>query len=143
MRDLGLTVGKTDKLNQSGGVLLGLAKGKLYRTTQANTSVQQAITKLRKALREFTGIPQKQNPFQKYDSTQGYRPQFKLIDSTNLADERAKKNARRVEYSVKDVYAGSSKYDPGNDYEPEFPFEGGDDRGEPDNADEYLKHNED
>ena len=80
-------------------ILIGLSQGEKYpraKTTQLEPAEIAAISKLRRSLKSNLNI--KGDPFTEFNPTDGWKPRFKLIDDRNNADERAKREARHIQY---------------------------------------------
>jgi len=87
---------KTD-FNQSGNILLGLSKEIKFPSDGLLNKNRTSISKIRYSLKRKIGI--KADPFYKFDKSNGYRPKFKLIDKTSVADERAKEKAIHIPFN--------------------------------------------
>jgi hypothetical protein len=84
--------------NILGGILIGLSQGKQFLPSgqYVENKNAAAISKLRNALKELTGLAE--DPFLPFNSADGWKTRFKLIDDRRNADERAKKRATTVSY---------------------------------------------
>lgn len=92
---IGLMGSCKNQPNALGGLLLGLSQNKKFPTgSNVEAKHKTAISKLRKSLLQLTGITE--DPFIPFNSFDGWKPRFELIDDRQNADDRAKKNARHV-----------------------------------------------
>lgn len=102
-RDVGLMGTKKLVPNEVGGILIGLSQKKKFPLNNKPSSADKtAFSKLRKALRDLTGLST--DPFYEYKVDQGWKPKFQLFDARNASAERAKKDAVHVEYDEKNLY---------------------------------------
>lgn len=96
-RDIGLMGKNKNTPNQSGVILIGLSRNQKYPPDiLLEGKHKKAISDLRNCLEKLTGISN--DPFQKFNPKDGWRPIFKLIDDRRNADERAKKDAVHISY---------------------------------------------
>jgi hypothetical protein len=87
------------KLSMAGIALLGLAtkssiKQKKPGSTEGISS--KIMTELRQALQNLSNI--KSDPFYVYESVDGWKPKFRIVDRRNASDERAKDKAQHVQF---------------------------------------------
>ena len=96
-RDIGLMGNRKNLPNVLGCILVGLSRGEKFPTgTKSESKDKVALSKLRAALKQLTGISS--DPFYPFNDHDGWKPIFKLIDDRKNADERAKKRATHVSY---------------------------------------------
>ena len=103
-QDIGLMGKRKNVPNTPGGILIGLGLGEKYPRginpgKELSNSEAVAITRIRTALKMLTDI--KTDPFT-FNKTDGYKPRFKLVDATNVANERAQNRARHDSYDEND-----------------------------------------
>lgn len=97
-RDIGLMGKRKSNPNMSGIILIGLSDNQKYPpTSNIEGKHKKAISDLRNCLKKLTGISK--DPFQQVNTSEGWRPIFKLVDDRRNADERAEKNAVLVSYN--------------------------------------------
>ena len=96
-QDIGL-IGKRKLIpNQPGLILIALSKGgKFPKGKNPSAADTTAMSKLRRSLERLTGITA--DPFVKVNVGDGWKPRFKLVDDTRNADERAKAEAKHVQF---------------------------------------------
>ncbi|MEE8057415.1 MAG: hypothetical protein V3T17_06225 [Pseudomonadales bacterium] len=97
IHDIGLINKKNQKLNKAGNALFCLLRKKFPTGNRATKPDSQTMKRLRTALHELTGI--KGNPFYSFNSADGWKPKFKLIDRRDAANERAKERALFCDYN--------------------------------------------
>jgi len=95
-KKIGLLNDRTLGPNRQGGILIGLAMGQKFPSSSIQNNDKAAISRLRDALQRLTRISA--DPFLTYNSVDGWRPRFKLIDDRRNADERAKAKAKNEPY---------------------------------------------
>jgi hypothetical protein len=96
-RKIGLMGLRKNDPNKQGEILIKLSEGKKYPTAKMPAGKDKAaLSKLRNALRELTGISS--DPFYRFNEGDGWKPRFKLIDDRRNADDRAKKEAVHVQH---------------------------------------------
>jgi hypothetical protein len=116
--EFGLWDGRTGAMNSQAGVLLGMARGLLLQN--ATPDQQKYVSRIRKEFRKHLGI--QTDPFQRYVKAIGYAPLFKIVDTRNAADERAKRDAERNPLSLDDLgdiggqIADTNGFDKDEDY---------------------------
>lgn len=116
-RDIGLMGKRKNGPNFLGGILTGLSHGEKFPTGNSSKGASAtAISKIRSALKQLTGLTSK--PFY-FNEGDGYKPHFTLIDDRKNADERAKKRAIHVplddERDFEDDGAEAQNFDIEND----------------------------
>ena len=90
--DLNLFDMKKREPNYQAGILIGLSEGKKFPASRrASGGDKTLISKLRISLKRLTGI--KANPFHPFNTTDGYRPRFKVTNDLTLAAKRAESEA--------------------------------------------------
>ncbi len=83
--------------NIVGHILIGLSTGEKYPTLKSPQNKNSAaMSKLRKALKQLTGISG--DPFYTINEGDGWKTRFKLIDDRKNADVRAKERAQHVPF---------------------------------------------
>lgn len=99
-QEIGLMGKRKNIPNSIGGILIGLSLGKQFpsginpgKVLEGSAAV--AITRVRSALKRLTSI--ETDPFT-FNKTDGYKPRFKLVDATNVGNERAKSKAHHESY---------------------------------------------
>jgi len=113
MLEIDLLNRTTNTLNNQGAILLGLAFGEKYpKGSSAEQKDKTAISKLRRSLVALTNI--KDEPFFPFNSADGWKPKFNLIDDRSALDERAKEKAVHVEF--KDDRPYTPEGDEADDY---------------------------
>lgn len=93
---IGLLDKRTLKPNHQGRILIDLALKRKFPKQRPHGNDKTAISRLRTALKQLSGI--RSDPFFEYNSADGWRPKFKLIDDRRNADERAKARAQHVTF---------------------------------------------
>ena len=97
---IGLFDMRKNEPNHQAGVLLALSKKIKYpKSAVPSNGEKAAISKLRKALQQLTGLSS--DPFLPFNKIDGWIPHFKLDDDRRNAEERAKDKAIHVNTSYK------------------------------------------
>ena len=101
-RTIGL-MGNIKKIpNHLGGILIGLSQNRIFPTGGCQSKDKTAISKLRGVLYKWIGLPD--DPFIRYNQSEGWLPRFRLIYNVNNADERAEKNAIHISFDETRLY---------------------------------------
>lgn len=97
--------------NEPGILLIGLSMGKKFPAgNTAKSKDKTALSKLRRALEQLTRL--NKDPFYRFNSGDGWKPRFQLIDDRRNADERAKKRATSENFDDEKQY---QQYDSDSD----------------------------
>jgi hypothetical protein len=88
---------RTNTPNELGGILIGLSNyEKFPPSLPVEPKHKTAISKLRHSLCKLVNLSE--DPFAPFNEGDGWRPRFELIDDRRNADERAKNEARFVQF---------------------------------------------
>lgn len=83
--------------NHQGGILIGFSQGEQFPPGETLKGKDKtAISKLRTALKKLLTISE--DPFQEFNSGEGWKPRFKIVSKINCADERAKRDAMKKKH---------------------------------------------
>ncbi len=100
LAEVGLVDKKTQEINKSLGMLIGISKGrKCPSGIKPSSSETQHMKRLRTSIRKLFDIEGANTyPFYKINDADGWRPKFKFYDRRDAADDRAKEKAVPVPY---------------------------------------------
>jgi hypothetical protein len=95
--DIDLMGKRKNEPNMKGLILIGLSQNlKFPHGLQPTSGDKTALSKLRAILKRIINIDE--DPFYEFNTADGWKPKFELIDDRNNADDRAKKRATHVSY---------------------------------------------
>ena len=139
-RDIGLMGKSKNSPNMSGEILINLSQMRKYPPVgKPEGKHRKAISDLRNCLEKLTGISK--DPFKTFNSKDGWRPIFELVDDRRNADNRLKQKAVHVKFEDNTRY-----YDNPSDFDddtPDFDDDDGDTLNfddEDDAAGKWLKN---
>ena len=128
LAEFGLVDRRTGLLNRQSAVLVGFARrNKFCRSQEKNAAI---MTRLRAEFRGRLGV--KADPFTPHRHETGWKPLFSIVDLRGRSDERAKHDAERRTVSLDRL----------QDQGHQFAANEGEDTGDEDAADKWLKESD-